>query len=80
MSGHSKWHSIKHKKGAADAARGKLFARLCREVEVAARTGGGDHDSNATLRTKVQKARDFAHSDPKAVANIIKDWMGVNGG
>ena len=58
MSGHSKWHSIKHKKGAADAARGKLFARLCREVEVAAKSGGGDPDSNAGLRTKIQKARD----------------------
>jgi YebC/PmpR family DNA-binding regulatory protein len=58
MSGHSKWHSIKHKKGAADAARGKLFARLIRQIEVAARDGGGDPDSNATLRTAVQNARD----------------------
>lgn len=75
MSGHSKWHSIKHKKGAADAARGKLFARLCREVEVAARTGGGDPDSNATLRTKVQKARDA--SVPKDnIENAIKRGTG----
>ncbi len=58
MSGHSKWHSIKHKKGAADAARGKLFAVLIRQIEVAARAGGGDAESNATLRTMVQKARD----------------------
>jgi YebC/PmpR family DNA-binding regulatory protein len=58
MSGHSKWHSIKHKKGAADAARGKLFAVLIRQIEVAARSGGGDAESNATLRTMVQKARD----------------------
>jgi len=58
MSGHSKWHSIKHKKGAADAARGKLFARLIRQIEVAAREGGGDTDANATLRTMVQNARD----------------------
>jgi YebC/PmpR family DNA-binding regulatory protein len=58
MSGHSKWHSIKHKKGAADAKRGKLFAVLIRQIEVAARAGGGDLDSNATLRTMVQKARD----------------------
>jgi len=58
MSGHSKWHSIKHKKGAADAARGKLFAVLIRQIEVAARSGGGDPESNATLRTMVQKARD----------------------
>jgi YebC/PmpR family DNA-binding regulatory protein len=58
MSGHSKWHSIKHKKGAADAKRGKLFAVLIRQIEVAARAGGGDLDSNAGLRTMVQKARD----------------------
>jgi YebC/PmpR family DNA-binding regulatory protein len=58
MSGHSKWHSIKHKKGAADKARGKLFAVLIRQIEVAARSGGGDVESNATLRTMVQKARD----------------------
>jgi len=58
VSGHSKWHSIKHKKGAADQARGKLFARLIRQIEVAAREGGGDPEANATLRTMVQKARD----------------------
>jgi YebC/PmpR family DNA-binding regulatory protein len=58
MSGHSKWHSIKHAKGAADAARGKAFARLARQIEVAARTGGGDIEGNPTLRTMVQKARD----------------------
>lgn len=58
MSGHSKWHSIKHQKGAADAARGKVFARLARQIEVAARQGGGDVDSNPTLRLMVQKGRD----------------------
>jgi YebC/PmpR family DNA-binding regulatory protein len=58
MSGHSKWATIKHKKGAADKARGKLFAKLIRQVEVAAREGGGDPDSNPTLRTMFQKARD----------------------
>jgi YebC/PmpR family DNA-binding regulatory protein len=58
MSGHSKWHSIKHKKGAADKARGKLFAVLIRLIEVAARAGGGDPDANATLRTMISKARD----------------------
>jgi YebC/PmpR family DNA-binding regulatory protein len=58
MSGHSKWHSIKHQKGAADAARGKLFARLARQIEVAARQGGGDIEGNPTLRTMVQKGRD----------------------
>jgi YebC/PmpR family DNA-binding regulatory protein len=58
VSGHSKWHSIKHQKGAADAARGKLFARLARQIEVAARDGGGDLEANPTLRTMVQKGRD----------------------
>ena len=58
MSGHSKWATIKHKKGAADQKRGKLFAKLIRQVEVAAREGGGDPDSNPTLRTMFQKARE----------------------
>jgi YebC/PmpR family DNA-binding regulatory protein len=58
MSGHSKWSSIKHKKGAADAKRGKLFTKLARAITVAARDGGGDPDGNPTLATAVQKARD----------------------
>src|SRR6516225_11954466 len=58
MSGHSNWATIKHKKGAADKARGKLFAKLIKQVEVAARQGGGDPDMNPTLRTMFQKARD----------------------
>ena len=58
MSGHSKWSSIKHKKGAADAKRGKLFTKLARAITVAARDGGGDPDDNPTLATAVQKARD----------------------
>jgi YebC/PmpR family DNA-binding regulatory protein len=58
MSGHSKWATIKHKKAANDKARGKLFAKLLRQVEVAAREGGGDAETNPTLRTMFQKARD----------------------
>src|SRR5260370_10565293 len=58
MSGHSKWATIKHKKGAQDKARGKLFAKLIRQVEVAAREGGGDPETNANLRTMFHKARD----------------------
>ena len=58
MSGHSKWATTKHRKGAQDKARAKLFAKLIRQVEVAAREGGGDLNSNATLRTMFQKARD----------------------
>jgi YebC/PmpR family DNA-binding regulatory protein len=58
MSGHSKWATTKHQKGVKDKARGKLFAKLIRQVEVAAREGGGDIKANATLRTMFQKARD----------------------
>jgi YebC/PmpR family DNA-binding regulatory protein len=58
LSGHSKWATTKHKKAAVDAARGKLFAKLIRQVEVAAREGGGDLEGNPTLRTMFQKARD----------------------
>lgn len=58
MSGHSKWATTKHKKAATDKARGKLFAKLIRQVEVAAREGGGDINSNATLRTMFTKARE----------------------
>src|SRR5688572_16181450 len=58
MSGHSKWSSIKHKKGAADAKRGKLFTKLARAITVAARDGGGNPDNNPALGLAVQKARD----------------------
>ncbi len=58
MSGHSKWATTKHRKGAKDSARAKVFAKLIRQVEVAAREGGGDPASNASLRTMFQKARE----------------------
>src|ERR1700680_3156192 len=58
MSGHSKWATTKYRKGAQDKARAKLFAKIIRQVEVAAREGGGDLNSHATLRTMYQKARD----------------------
>ncbi|PYS43481.1 MAG: YebC/PmpR family DNA-binding transcriptional regulator [Acidobacteria bacterium] len=57
MSGHSKWHSIKHKKGALDAKRGKLFTKFIKELTVAARTGGGDPDANARLRKAIGDAK-----------------------
>jgi YebC/PmpR family DNA-binding regulatory protein len=57
MSGHSKWATIKRKKGKADAARGRIFTRLIKEITVAARDGGGDPDSNARLRTAVATAK-----------------------
>jgi YebC/PmpR family DNA-binding regulatory protein len=57
MSGHSKWHTIKHKKGALDAKRGKVFTKLIKEITVAARTGGGDAAANARLRKAVADAK-----------------------
>jgi YebC/PmpR family DNA-binding regulatory protein len=57
MSGHSKWHTIKHKKGALDAKRGKIFTRIIKELTVAARQGGGDPDTNPRLRTVVAEAK-----------------------
>jgi YebC/PmpR family DNA-binding regulatory protein len=57
MSGHSKWHSIKHKKGALDAKRGKLFTKFIKEITVSARTGGGDPDANARLRKAILDAK-----------------------
>src|SRR5207244_1028025 len=57
MSGHSKWHTIKHKKGAADAKRGRVFTRIIKELTVAARNGGGDPDANPRLRTVILDAK-----------------------
>jgi YebC/PmpR family DNA-binding regulatory protein len=95
MSGHSKWHSIKHKKGAADAKRGKLFSKLARAITVAARDGGGDPDNNPTLATAVQKARDAsmpkdkiqkaidvgtgAGSDGAAIERVVYEGYGPAG-
>jgi YebC/PmpR family DNA-binding regulatory protein len=81
MSGHSKWATIKHKKGAADAKRGKLFAKLIKQVEVAARTGGGDPEANPTLRTMFQKARDSSvplDTIERAVKRGTGELEGVN--
>jgi YebC/PmpR family DNA-binding regulatory protein len=64
MSGHSKWATIKHAKGAADAKRGKIFTKLIKEISIAARMGGGNADSNPRLRTAILKAR---------AANMPKD-------
>ncbi|MFT6290180.1 MAG: YebC/PmpR family DNA-binding regulatory protein [Ilumatobacter sp.] len=74
MSGHSKWATIKHKKGAADAKRGKIFNKLARQVEVAAK-GGGDPDMNAPLRTAVQKAKS-ASMPNDAIERAIKRGSG----
>jgi YebC/PmpR family DNA-binding regulatory protein len=79
MSGHSKWATIKHKKGAADKARGKLFAKLARQIEVAARDGGGDVYSNATLRTMVQKAKQSQMTND-AIDRAVKRGIGDDDG
>jgi YebC/PmpR family DNA-binding regulatory protein len=95
MSGHSKWSSIKHKKAATDAKRGKQFTKLARAITVAAREGGGDPDANPTLATAVQKARDFsmpkeniqraidrgtgAGSDSQAIERAVYEGYGPGG-
>jgi YebC/PmpR family DNA-binding regulatory protein len=79
MSGHSKWATIKHKKGAADAARGKLFAKMARQLEVAARTGGGDPSTNATLRTTMLKAK-AGQMTNDAIDRAIKRGTGADDG
>ena len=79
MSGHSKWATIKHKKGAADAKRGKLFNKLARQIEVSARSGGGDIESNPTLRTAVQKAK-ASQMTNDAIDRAIKRGTGEGDG
>ena len=75
MSGHSKWSTIKHKKGAADAKRGKLFTRLIREVTVAARHGGGDPNANPRLRSAIAAAK-AANMPSDNVERAIKRGTG----
>lgn len=75
MSGHSKWHSIRHKKGALDAKRGKLFTKIIKEITVSARIGGGDTDSNPRLRTAVLKAKE-ANMPKDNIEKAIKKGTG----
>ena len=75
MSGHSKWHTIKHKKGALDAKRGKLFTKLIREMTIAARIGGGDPEANPRLRTAVDKAK-AANMPADNITRAIKKGTG----
>lgn len=75
MSGHSKWSTIKHKKGAADARRGKIFTKLIKEITVAARMGGGDAGGNPRLRSAVLAAK--AENMPKEnIDRAIKKGTG----
>ncbi len=81
MSGHSKWHTIKHKKGAADAKRGRIFTRIIKEISVAARAGGGDPDSNPRLRTIVAEAKSAnmpAENIKRAIRRGTGEEPGVN--
>ncbi len=80
MSGHSKWHSIKHKKGALDAKRGKIFTKMIKEITVATRTGGsGDVDANARLRKAVSDAK-AANMPNDTIDRAIKRGMGEGEG
>src|SRR5436190_24289848 len=81
MSGHSKWHTIKHKKGALDAKRGKVFTRIIKELTVAARNGGGDPDANPRLRTVIADAKAVnmpADNIKKAIQRGTGELPGVN--
>ncbi len=81
MSGHSKWSTIKHKKGAADAKRGKVFSKLIKEITVAARLGGGDTAANPRLRTVILKAKDanmLADNIKRAIQKGTGELPGVN--
>ena len=75
MSGHSKWHSIKHKKAKVDAARGRVFTKLIKELTVSARVGGGDSEANPRLRTAVLAAR-AANMPAKNIENAIMKGTG----
>ena len=77
MSGHSKWSTIKRKKGANDDARGKIFTKLARELQVAAREGGPDSDTNVRLRLAIDKAR--AENMPKdRIESAIRRGAGLD--
>ena len=81
MSGHSKWHTIKHKKGAADAKRGKVFTRIIKELTVAARNGGGDPDMNPRLRSIIAEAKQVnmpADNIKRAIRRGTGEEEGVN--
>ena len=95
MAGHSKWSSIKHKKAATDAKRGKLFTKLARAITIAARDGGGDPESNPSLGLAIQKARDASMpkdniqraidrgtgegSDAAAIEHVLYEGYGPGG-
>ena len=79
MSGHSKWATTKHKKAVVDAKRGKLFAKLIKNIEVAARTGGGDPDGNPTLYDAIQKAEEVSVPNDN-IDRAVKRGSGAEAG
>ncbi len=79
MSGHSKWATIKHKKGALDAKRGKIFCKIIKEITVAARMGGGDEETNPRLRTALLKAK-AANMPKDNISRAIKKGCGETDG
>lgn len=79
MSGHSKWHSIKHKKMATDAKRGKMFTKFIREIMMAAKMGGGNADTNPRLRMVIDKAKSFNMPNDN-IQRAIKKGCGEEGG
>jgi len=76
MAGHSKWANIKHRKGAQDAKRGKIFTKVIREISVAAKTGGGDPANNPSLRSAIDKALG-ANMKRDTIENTIKKATGI---
>ena len=80
MSGHSKWHSIKHKKGALDAKRGRMFTKVIKEITIAARIGGGDQDANARLRKAISDAKGFNMPADNIKRAIMKGTGELEGG
>ncbi|MBL8218347.1 MAG: YebC/PmpR family DNA-binding transcriptional regulator [Bryobacterales bacterium] len=80
MSGHSKWHTIKHKKAAIDAKRGKLFTQLIKEIQIAARSGGGDPDANPRLRTAITAAKGVSMPSDNIMRAIKRGTGELDGG
>ena len=80
MSGHSKWHSIKHKKAATDAKRGKMFTKLIKEITVAARTGGGDPEANSRLRNAMAEAKALNMPADNIKRAVMKGTGELDGG
>jgi YebC/PmpR family DNA-binding regulatory protein len=80
MSGHSKWHSIKHKKGAIDAKRGRMFTKVIKEITIAARIGGGDPEGNPRLRKAVSDAKDLNMPADNIKRAIMKGTGELEGG